>query len=283
MLAELTSELPQMDRRSLLAHLAKIGATSLIAALGGSVITKLAAAGQPGTSASSKPAAPTSTLRKFRYGMVIDTRRCVACKACVGACKAENKTPPGVSYTVVLDAVLGNQPDDKPLFMTKPCFHCENPPCVDVCPVGATFKREQDGIVVVDYDRCIGCRYCIAGCPYGARYFDYGENYAAVSENTPYTSVPSPEYGQFRMRKKGVSPEGNVRKCTFCVHLQDAKGCYDQKAGRWPACAKTCTGHAIHFGDFNDRESEVSRLLRERQAIRLKEELGTNPNVYYLL
>jgi Fe-S-cluster-containing dehydrogenase component len=277
------AEPPEMDRRSLLAHLMKIGATSLIAAMGGSAMTRLASAAQPTALPSSNPAAVVGRQRKFRYGMVIDTRRCVGCKACVVACKAENKTPPGVSYTVVLDAVLGNQPDEKPLFMTKPCFHCENPPCVDVCPVGATFKRERDGIVVVDYERCIGCRYCITGCPYGARYFDYGENYAAVAENTPYASVPSPEYNRFRARKRGASPEGNVRKCTFCVHLQDTGGRYDQKAGRWPACAKTCTGHAIHFGDFNDSESEVSRLLRERQAIRLKEELGTSPNVYYLL
>jgi molybdopterin-containing oxidoreductase family iron-sulfur binding subunit len=215
--------------------------------------------------------------------MVIDTRRCVGCRACVVACKAENKTPPGVSYTVVLDQVLENRPDDKPLFMTKPCFHCETPPCTDVCPVSATYKREQDGIVVVDYDRCIGCRYCITACPYGARSFDFGENYPAVEQNTPYAQVPSPELGQFRRREHEKSPVGNVRKCTFCVHLQDKDGKYDKASGRWPACAKTCPGHAIHFGDFNDSESDVSRLLGERQAIRLKEELGTNPNVYYLL
>jgi molybdopterin-containing oxidoreductase family iron-sulfur binding subunit len=214
--------------------------------------------------------------------MVIDTRRCVGCRACVVACKAENKTPPGVSYTVVVEQALGNRTDDKPLFMTKPCFHCEHPPCVDVCPVSATFKRERDGIVVVDYDRCIGCRYCITACPYGARYFDFGENYAPVEGATPYAQVPSPEYGQFRRRTHG-SPVGNVRKCTFCVHLQDAEGRYDKRAGRWPACAKTCPGHAIFFGDFNDPESEVSRLVRERQTVRLKEELGTEPNVHYLL
>lgn len=220
---------------------------------------------------------------KKHYGMVIDVKRCVGCRACVLACKNENKTPPGVFYTVVVDQVLDNRPNDKPIFMTKPCFHCENPSCTDVCPVSATFKRKEDGIVVVDYDRCIGCRYCMTACPYSARWFDFGENYPAYEEKTAIAEVPSPEYSQFIIREKEKSPIGNVRKCTFCMHLQDENGNYNKKEGRWPSCAKTCTGHAIHFGDFNDPNSEVSILLRERQYIRLKEELGTNPSVYYLL
>ena len=268
-------ELSDMTRRDVVARLMKIGAVALATALaGGGAVTTLTTAMAAETSKSE---------RKYRYGMVIDTRRCVGCDACVVACKQENKTPPGVAYTVVLENGFGERPDDRPLFMTKPCFHCEHPPCVPVCPVGATFKRKQDGIVVVDYDRCIGCRYCIVACPYQARYADFGENYPAVKEDTAWADVPSPEYRQFRKREEGKSPEGNVRKCTFCLHLQDENGKYDKAAGRWPACAKTCTGKAIHFGDFNDPESEVSRLLRERQAIRLKEELGTEPNVYYLV
>lgn len=214
--------------------------------------------------------------------MVIDTRRCVGCEACVIACKAENKTPPGVNYILVTKNAFGERPDEKPLFTPKPCFHCEKPPCVDVCPVSATFKRKKDGIVVVDYDRCIGCRYCQTACPYAARYFDFGENYEAETAEGPF-HPPSPEYNQFRERTWRHSPIGNVRKCTFCLHLQDEKGEYDKKVGRWPACAKTCTGHAIHFGDFQDPESEVSRLIRERQPVRLKDELGAQPNVMYLL
>jgi molybdopterin-containing oxidoreductase family iron-sulfur binding subunit len=268
-----------LSRRELLERLSVLGAGALAAAMAGGAMIDMM--GGVKTTFAAPASAPVK--RKFRYGMVIDTRRCVGCKACVVACKAENKTPPGVSYTVVLDNAIGNRPDDKPIFMTKPCFHCENPPCVNVCPVSATFKRERDGIVVIDYDRCIGCRYCITACPYGARYFDFGENYPAVSANTAYAQVPSPEYGQFRKREQDKSPIGNVRKCMFCLHLQDAEGRYDKAAGRWPACAKTCAGHAIHFGNFNDPNSEVNTLLKERQAVRLKEELGTEPNVYYLL
>jgi Fe-S-cluster-containing dehydrogenase component len=270
-----------LSRRELVQRLGAIGAGGLAAALSVGAGVSILAAPQPARAGTA--GAGTPTRRRFRYGMVIDTRRCVGCRACVVACKAENKTPPGVSYTVVVEEAVANRFDDKPIFMTKPCFHCENPPCVDVCPVSATFKREQDGIVVIDYDRCIGCRYCVTACPYGARYFDFGENYAPVAAGTAYAQVPSPEYGQFRKRTAGTSPVGNVRKCTFCLHLQDAEGRYDKGAGRWPACAKTCTGHAIFFGDFADPESEVSRLVRERQPVRLKEELGTEPNVHYLL
>lgn len=271
---------PPLTRRDLVQRLVGVGAGALATALAAGASVSSLATAPPARAA--VPAGGLPTKRKFRYGMVIDTRRCVGCRACVVACKAENKTPPGVSYTVVVEEAVANRFDDKPIFMTKPCFHCENPPCVDVCPVSATFKRERDGIVVIDYDRCIGCRYCITGCPYGARSFDFGENYAAVTNATAFATVPSPEYGQFRVRSDG-SPVGNVRKCTFCLHLQDAEGRYDKTAGRWPSCAKTCTGHAIFFGDFNDPESEVAKLVRERQPVRLKEELGTEPNVHYLL
>jgi molybdopterin-containing oxidoreductase family iron-sulfur binding subunit len=228
--------------------------------------------------------APAGSRRQFRYGMVIDTRRCVGCRACVVACKAENKTPPGVSYNRVLEDAFP-APDDKPVFATKPCFHCEKPPCVEPCPVDppATYKRDRDGLVVVDYERCIGCGACVGACPYDARVLDAGENYPAVAAGTPWARVPSPEYGQYRARRAGVPPVDRARKCTFCLHLQDAAGRYDKAAGRWPACAKTCTGHAIAFGDFNDPLSEVSKLVRERQPVRLKNELGTEPNVHYLL
>jgi molybdopterin-containing oxidoreductase family iron-sulfur binding subunit len=271
-----------MDRRSFVGRLAQIEAGALAAAIGGAATVGLLSRAA-GASSAGVPSESGSAATTFHYGMVIDTRRCVGCRACVVACKAENKTPPGVFYTVVVDHVIEPRIEDKPLYMTKPCFHCDQPPCIDVCPVSATYKRASDGIVVVDYDRCIGCRYCMTTCPYSARWFDFGENYPAVAEQTPYAGLPSPEYRQFRKREKEKSPIGNVRKCTFCMHLQDQNGRYDKAAGRWPACAKTCPGHAIHFGDFNDPQSEISILLRERVAVRLKEELGTRPSVYYLL
>jgi molybdopterin-containing oxidoreductase family iron-sulfur binding subunit len=143
---------------------------------------------------------------------------------------------------------------------------------VPVCPVGATWKREQDGIVVVDYDKCIGCRYCMTACPYGARFFDFGENY--TQPLNAFEAQPSNEYGKVWDRAEGGSPIGNVRKCTFCVHRLDK--------GLEPACVQTCMPKARLFGDLNDPESDVSRLLAERRSFVLKEELGTEPNVYYI-
>lgn|SRR3989338_571905 len=225
--------------------------------------------------------------QKLRYGMVIDLQRCMNCKACTIACKLENKTPPGVEYNPVIEEEVGEYPYVKRNWFPKPCFHCAHPPCTDVCPVSATYKRPEDGIVIVDYEKCIGCRYCITACPYGARYFDFGENYPA--QETDYGKIPSPEFkGEYGLRKKGKSPEGNVRKCTFCLHLQDDKGHYT----RPPACSETCMAKAIHFGDLGENSSggcithqdcNLKQLLVARRWIRLKEELGTEPNVYYLM
>jgi Fe-S-cluster-containing dehydrogenase component len=222
----------------------------------------------------------TPRKKKHHWIMAIDLRRCVGCRACVAACKAENQTPPGVDYNVVMNVPHRGSTDDKPYFLTRPCMQCQRSSCTQVCPTGATYHREQDNIVVIDYDRCIGCRYCIAACPYGARQFDFGEHYETAPE-TPGTVI-SPEYREYRARTAGTSPIGNVRKCTFCVHLQDENGEYNKAEGRWPACAKTCTGHAIHFGDFMNPNDAIHALLESRGHFRLKEELGNDPSVYYL-
>lgn len=210
---------------------------------------------------------------KVRFGMAVDLQKCTGCRACTVACKAENMTPPEVSYNVVLEQEVGTYPNVRRVFMYKPCFHCENPPCTPVCPVAATWKREEDGIVVIDYDKCIGCRYCLTACPYGARFIDLGKSYTDPLQ--PYEQMASPEYGENRVRATGQSPVGNARKCHFCLHR-----IYQ---GMLPACVETCIGRAIHFGDLDDPESLVSELIAKRPHIRLKEELGTEPNVYYLL
>ena len=206
-----------------------------------------------------------------QYAMVIDLKKYVGCKACTIACKAENHTPPGVAYNVVMEEEVGTYPNVTRKFIPRPCMQCENPSCTKVCPTKATYRR-PDGIVVIDYDKCIGCRYCVTACPYGARTFDFGENYH--EEPTPYEKKPSPEYAEFRKRKKGKSPVGNVRKCTFCLHRI--------KKGLKPACVETCIGRAYTFGNIKDPNSDVAKLLRKRAFHRLKEELGNKPRVYYL-
>lgn len=215
-------------------------------------------------------------LEDRHWAMVIDLRKCVGCYACTVACTAENCLPPGVVYRPVLEEEIGTYPNVSRRFVPRPCMQCDKPPCVPVCPVRATYKR-PDGIVEVDYDACIGCRYCITACPYGARYFDFGENYTDGTPESPvlYETRASPEYGKKWSRKKRQSPVGNVRKCQFCLHRVSA--------GMLPGCVTTCLGGATYFGDANDPESLLSELMGSPRGTRLKEELGTEPNVYYLM
>ena len=215
-------------------------------------------------------------VEQRKWIMVIDTRKCVGCSACTVACKAENKLPPGVVYRPVLEEEVGTYPNVSRRFTPRPCMHCENPPCVEVCPVGATFKR-PDGIVAINYDTCIGCRYCIAACPYGARTFDWGLDYTqgTPASPQPYEQEPSQEYGLNWPREQGLSPINNVRKCHFCLHRLNV--------GMLPACVTTCIGQATYFGDKNDPQSLVSELIGYPNATQLKPELGTDPKVYYLV
>lgn len=238
--------------------------------------------GCAGAADKSKPEA-----KRVRYGMVIDLKKCVGCQACVVACKAENHTPPGVMYNTVMEGEEGSYPHVSRWFMPRPCMQCARSSCSIVCPTKATYVRD-DGVVVIDYERCIGCRYCMAACPYGSRTFDFGHYYngpdhvkaqaGTMQATTPtaYDRTPSPEYGQHRVRQGFQSPIQNVRKCMFCLHRV--------KRGLLPACVATCIGRAMYFGDLNDPESEVYRLLHrgDRHHMRLKEELGNEPSVYYL-
>jgi len=215
-------------------------------------------------------------LEERKWSMVIDLRKCVGCDSCTVACIAENKLPPGVVYRPVIQEEVGTYPNVRRRFIPRPCMHCDNPPCVPVCPTKATYKR-PDGIVTIDYDRCIGCRYCITACPYNARTFDFGEFYTKDKGNhdiMPYEDVDTYEYGENWERQKGKSPVGNARKCHFCMHRIEK--------GMLPMCVVSCIGRATFFGDANDPKALVSELIGQPNVMRLKEELGTRPSVYYL-
>ena len=218
-------------------------------------------------------------LAQRRWCMVIDLKKCVGCNACTVACKAENNTPPGVTYHVVIEEEIGRYPNVTRRFLPRPCMQCQNPPCTAVCPVRATYAR-PDGVVVVDYEVCIGCRYCLAACPYGARCSDFGEFYTVeqAPQIAAYDLSPSFEYGRVWKRRpdsRRTSPIGNARKCTFCLHRLEK--------GLLPACITTCIGGARVFGDMHDDASLAAQLAASLRVMRLKEELGTEPSVYYLL
>ena len=212
-------------------------------------------------------------VEQRRWAMVIDLSKCIGCSACTIACVAENKLPPGVVYRPVLDEEFGEYPNVTRRFTPRPCMQCDNPPCVPVCPVKATYKR-PDGIVEIDYNKCIGCRYCLPACPYGARTADFGEFFTLGTPKVEaYETQPNFEYGREWNRAGNKSPVGNARKCHFCIHRLEA--------GMLPACVTTCIGYATYFGDTNDSESLVSELIAKPNVMRLKEELGTKPKVYY--
>jgi len=196
--------------------------------------------------------------------MVIDLERCVGCNACTLACKIENGTPADVYYTRVYTEETGEYPDVKTTFVPALCNHCEDAPCVTVCPTGASYRRE-DGVVLIDQDMCIGCRFCMMACPYNERFY--------LRKGT----LEGGYYGErtdFEEAKWSLFQEGTVHKCTFCVHRVDQ--------GLEPACVVTCPTDARVFGDLEDETSKVSTLIRERRGRPPKPEAGTKPSVYYL-
>lgn len=208
-----------------------------------------------------------------RWGMVIDLNRCVGCQTCTIACKHANDTGPGVQWRRVLDVEQGTFPDVERLFLVTGCQHCAEPPCVPVCPTGATRQRE-DGLVTMDYDVCIGCAYCAVSCPYNAR--------TIVHEQRGYYG------GQTLQERATAHPErlGVAQKCTFCQGRVDeglARGLVpgvDPEAT--PACASACISQAIQFGDFNDPQSNVSRLVAGQPSVQLNASVGTDPQIRYL-
>jgi Fe-S-cluster-containing dehydrogenase component len=176
-----------------------------------------------------------------RYGMVIDTVRCVGCMDCVVACKTENEVPEGLNRDWITTEVRGAAPRPRLEIRSERCNHCDDPPCVWCCPTGASHVEPFGRLVQIRAAVCIGCKACLAACPYDARY---------------------------------VHPHGYADKCTFCVHRV--------QQGLDPACVAVCPTHCMHFGDLDDPNSGVSRLLRERRGHVLLPEAGTRPRIHFL-
>ena len=208
------------------------------------------------------------TTSKHRWGMVIDQDKCVGCGHCTMACRAANDVSPDISWNRIIED------KETETYLSIPCMHCEDAPCVHVCPVRATYHR-PDGIVMMDYDRCIGCRYCEMACPTGSRSF----NWEAFTEANPAV----PQWGQPEVPRR---PRGVVEKCSFCYQRIDRGLELGLTPGvdlaATPACVVACPTGARIFGDLNDPDSAVSRALAENPSYRLREDLGTEPRVHYL-
>jgi molybdopterin-containing oxidoreductase family iron-sulfur binding subunit len=198
-----------------------------------------------------------------RWGVAIDLKRCTGCQSCTVACKLENGTPPGIFWTRVLEKEEGTYPFAYKLFMPIRCNHCSNPPCVTVCPTGASYIRDVDNLVLIDQDRCIGCHSCVVACPYEAR--------SIPESDKGYYGVRKTPYEQLSYRKWQV---GTTQKCTLCVDRIDQ--------GLNPACIDTCPTRALVFGNLNDPYSGISKLIEQRPHYQPRAELGTEPNVFYL-
>lgn len=197
----------------------------------------------------------------------IDLHRCIGCNTCALACKMQNNVPDGMLWNRVLtegcdrfDSAEGVYPHLTRTYLPLACQHCENPACERVCPTGATYKDDK-GRVEIDYDKCIGCRMCMGACPYSARTFNWEEPAYAV--DFPLGDFDAPKH-----------VAGAVEKCTFCANRL--------ARGEEPACMEHCPGRARYWGDLDDPGSDVSRAIAGRPTVRLLEDKGTEPSVYYL-
>jgi molybdopterin-containing oxidoreductase family iron-sulfur binding subunit len=223
-----------------------------------------------------------TTINKHnKFAMVIDVGACIGCRTCMLACKEENNTPDTISPLWIEIFELGSRvdltghpspqdlkegattsytesPREGKWYLPVQCNHCDNPPCVKVCPAGATYK-DRDGLVLMDYDRCVGCRLCVVACPYSARRFNWWKGEVPAEEVNPLVPV----------RTVGV-----VEKCTFCAHRT--------RRGKLPKCVEVCPVRARHFGDLNDPESGISRTLEATLSFQLLEEVNTEPNIWYI-
>lgn len=203
-----------------------------------------------------------------KWVLVADLSRCRNARKCIDACDHHHKLTPDRPFIKVLK--MQDNESSSPYWMPKKCFQCDNPPCVKVCPVGATYKR-SDNIVLIDNERCIGCRFCMSACPYSARVFNWGDPASSETDDhstySPETSIPS--------------KVGTVEKCDFCPDML--------RQNKLPHCITACPNGALYFGDKvadsvtnGDETVRFSKLLKDKAGYRYLEELGTEPNVYYL-
>ena len=214
------------------------------------------------------------------YGYAFNISKCQGYMDCIDACVKENNqdrdsqmqyirihemdTKTGINFEMADDSFYHQVPAEGHFYLGTQCFHCENPPCVEVCPVEATWQ-EEDGIVVVDYDWCVGCRYCMAACPYDGRRFNWKQPHVPEQEVNH-----EQHYLGNRMRKKGV-----MEKCTFCIQRS--------REGKNPACVEACPTGARTFGNILDPNSEIRYILENKKVFRLKEDLGTEPKFWYYM
>ncbi len=237
---------------------------------GGAAGTSLALLGASVAAGAQTPAAGSGG--SHQWAMVIDLRKCDGCVTqdkppqCAEACNAEHFVPAGQQWMRVMKV---EEPGGSH-FLPRPCMHCENAPCLNVCPVGATYRTDE-GVVLVNHERCIGCRMCMAACPYGARSFNWAEP----------QNPPGATFAQYSPESPLPHRKGTVEKCTLCAHML--------RNGKLPACAEGCPMNAIYLGDLvtdvatNGKEVvKLSRLVAEANGSRLKEDLGTRPRVWYI-
>ena len=225
-----------------------------------------------------------------KYAMVIDLNRCTGCGGCIFACKNENNLEDGVFWSNKISETVGTFPNVRFTYTPTLCNHCDNAPCVKGCPTSAMYKDEETGLTLHNPDKCIGCRYCMARCPYGVINFVWEDQHkkwksqeavieggtstpAELVEGVGATAIPyyNPER---EATLPGIRPRGVVEKCTFCDHRI--------KEGQLPYCVDSCPSNARIVGDLEDPNSDVRRILGTYDAFRLREELGTEPKVFYV-
>jgi phenylacetyl-CoA:acceptor oxidoreductase subunit 1 len=207
------------------------------------------------------------------WAMTIDLRRCIGCKTCVMACSQANQVEEGL-WRRLQEIGHPEPPERQRFFMTAACMHCNKPACMTVCPTTATYQR-SDGIVAIDADKCVGCGACIMACPYDARAIT-SNRHRFESENT----LGAESDGQYQQT-------GTCTKCSFCLPRVRSGLDKKQQPGHdpdaTPLCVVTCSSDALCFGDLDDPNSRVSNLIKKNKTIRLSEELGTDPSVYYIV